>query len=220
MYKKIIVKFCVVLGLSAFLMTSFCIGQANASWGAARLAELRAQQNNPAPVPVTPIVKPEPQPVPEEPPVTQPDPEPQEPPVSEPTQPEEEQEQEMSQEELLMLQMINEERVKQGLKSLEPMFKLNELARLKSQDIIDKNYFSHTSPTYGSFTKMVYDAGIRYYSVGENLAKARNARHAYYLLMASPGHKANILNPNFTHIGIGVVPYKYGVVVTQLFIMQ
>ncbi len=224
MDKKILIKSCAVLGLSVFLMTQFSIGQAHASWGAARLVELRAQQNATPPVPTNPPVIPEPEPEPEleKPPVTQPDPQPQPPEISEPTQPDEEQEQPtgMSQEELLMLQMVNEAREKQGLKPLQPMAKLNELARLKSQDIIDNNYFSHTSPTYGSFANMVYDAGIRFYSVGENLAKARNAKHAYYLFMASSGHKANILSTNFTHVGIGVVPYKYGVVVTQLFVMQ
>lgn len=126
----------------------------------------------------------------------------------------------MNSEEVLMLDLINQERIKNGLKPLQPMEELNKLARLKSQDIIENNYFSHTSPTYGSFSKMIYDAGIRYYSAGENLAKARNAKHAHVLLMASSGHKKNILSSNFTHVGIGVVKYKYGVVVTQMFIMK
>jgi uncharacterized protein YkwD len=116
--------------------------------------------------------------------------------------------------------MLNDERMKKGLKPLTPMKELTSLARLKSQDIIDNNYFSHFSPTYGSFANMVYDAGISFRSVGENLAMSRSVKHAFYQFMGSSGHKANMLNRNFTHVGIGVVQYNYGVVVTQLFIME
>ena len=119
-----------------------------------------------------------------------------------------------------MLAQLNSERAKNGLKPLQFTPELTNLARLKSQDIIKNNYFSHVSPVYGSFANMVYDAGIRFYSVGENLAKARDGRHAFALLMASSAHKANMLNRNFTHVGIGIIQDTYGVVVTQLFIMK
>lgn len=199
----------VIVFLTAFLVSPVFAGQAYASWGAAKLAQLQGAAPIPAPVldpvptqpsPVAPTTPPTPQPPAATPPAALPA--------------------EMSAQETQMLQQINEERAKNGLKPLIPMPKLNELARLKSQDIIAKNYFSHNSPTYGYFTNMVYNAGIRFYSVGENLAKARDGRHAHILLMASEGHRKNILNPNFTHIGLGIIPDKYGVVVTQLFIMQ
>lgn len=119
-----------------------------------------------------------------------------------------------------MLQLVNNERVKNGLKPLAPMAKLTQLAQLKAKDLIVNNYFSHTSPTYGSFYTMVYNAGIRFRSVGENLAEARDVNTAFTLLMASSAHRANMLNANFTHIGIGVYQYQYGVAVSQLFIMQ
>ncbi len=119
-----------------------------------------------------------------------------------------------------MVTLLNQERVKNGLKPLTVHSGLTELAKLKSIDMLDKGYFSHTSPTYGSFANMVYNRGIGFRSVGENIAQGRNGSHAHILFMASPGHRDNILNPNFTHVGISVVQGPYGVYVTQLFIMQ
>jgi len=210
-----IIRFGAVLGITALISTQAFITPVYASWGAAKLLNAK-----PAQVIETPTKTPV-QPAPTKPavPTTNPTPAPTTP-ATQPSQGGTFQPVGMNAEETLMLQLINSERQKNGLKPLQPMDKLNELARLKSQDIIDKNYFSHTSPTYGSFASMVYNAGIRYRSVGENLAKARNANHAFILLMASSGHKANILNPNFTHLGLGIIKDKYGVVVTQLFIMQ
>lgn len=207
MNRKLMKKL-IVLGISFLLASQLFVGQAQASWGAAKILQLRQQQNN-----STTIPQPAPTPRPAPAPVPQPAPTPA------PT-PGQDQNGVLANQEGQMLQLVNEERIKNGLKPLTLMPELTNLARLKSQDIIKNNYFSHTSPTYGSFAKMVYDAGIRFYSVGENLAKARDAKHAFTLFMASSGHKANILNPNFTHIGLGVVQDKYGVVVTQLFIMK
>ena len=126
----------------------------------------------------------------------------------------------LSSQENSMLQMVNAERSKHGLKPLQWHSGLASLARVKSQDIVDNNYFSHTSPTLGSFYTMVRNAGIPYRQVGENLAMSRNAQSAFYQFMGSSGHKQNILSSHFTHIGIGIVPNQYGVVVTQLFIAQ
>lgn len=126
----------------------------------------------------------------------------------------------LSSEAAKMVSLVNQERAKHGLKPLTVHAGLTELAQVKSLDMLNNNYFSHTSPTYGSFANMVYNHGISFRSVGENLAQARSTTHAHGLLMASEGHRNNILNPNFTHIGIGVVQGPYGVYVTQLFIMQ
>ncbi len=206
-------KLCSIITLTLLVLTLLPVKEADASWGAARLAEILARQGKtvteptvPEPTPTPPSPPPVPEPVPE------PEPEPEPDPGSGQGA--------MSQEERNMLEMVNSERTKNGLKPLAPMAELNGLAEMKSKDIIVNDYFSHTSPVYGSFAKMVSDAGISYYTVGENLAKARNVQHAHMLLMASSGHKANILNPKFTHIGIGVEHYQYGVVITQLFIMQ
>ncbi len=118
-----------------------------------------------------------------------------------------------------MLTLLNEERVRAGLSPLQVDMDLVRLARMKSEDMVARGYFGHVSPTYGSPFNMMDRAGIRYRYAGENLAGAPTVEAAHRALMASPGHRANILNPNFTHVGIGVAqggPYRY--VYTQMFI--
>lgn len=96
---------------------------------------------------------------------------------------------------------------------------LVRIARLKSTDMIQKNYFDHTSPTYGSPFDMMNKAGIAYRTAGENLAGASTVTIAHTNLMNSPGHRANILNPAFTEIGIGIIDGgPYGKMFTQEFI--
>ncbi|WP_127017871.1 CAP domain-containing protein [Anoxybacter fermentans] len=118
-----------------------------------------------------------------------------------------------------MLNLINNERTKRGLAPLKVDMELVRLARMKSKDMIDNHYFSHISPTYGSPFEMMKNAGIVYRTAGENLAGASSVIRAHTNLMNSSGHRANILNPAFTHIGIGIVDGgPYGKMFTQLFI--
>ena len=92
-----------------------------------------------------------------------------------------------------------------------------ELARLKSQDMIDLNYFSHTSPTYGSPFDMMRQPG-RIPWRGES-GRAFTVERAHNALMQSDGHRRNILNPAFTHIGVGISKGgSYGMMFTQMFI--
>jgi uncharacterized YkwD family protein len=120
--------------------------------------------------------------------------------------------------EALMVSLVNQARINAGLNPLQVDATLTQLARMKSQDILVNNYFAHTSPTYGSAFTMMKNAGVTYRVAGENLAKARDTAWAHQRLMASDGHRTNILYPDFTHIGVGIVKYEYGVVVTELFI--
>ncbi|MDD2497351.1 MAG: CAP domain-containing protein [Desulfitobacteriaceae bacterium] len=118
-----------------------------------------------------------------------------------------------------MVDLVNQERTSRGLKALTVDMRLVKLARMKSQDMIDKGYFDHNSPTYGSPFDMMKNAGITYRTAGENLAGHRTVQGAHTGLMNSPGHRANILNANFTHIGIGIVDGgRYGKMFTQHFI--
>lgn len=118
-----------------------------------------------------------------------------------------------------MLSLINEERVKVGVKPLQMDQDLVKIARLKSQDMIEKNYFDHVSPTYGAPFTMMTSFGIDYSYAGENLAGNYSVQNAHEALMASDGHRKNILNPNYTHIGVGIVEGgAYGKMFTQLFI--
>ncbi len=124
----------------------------------------------------------------------------------------------LSADEQVMLELVNSERSKAGLKALQSDVNLVGLARLKAQDMIAKGYFSHTSPTYGSPFEMMKTYGVQYSFAGENLAGASTSPAAHTSLMNSPGHRANILNGNFTKVGIGVVSGgPYGKMFVQLF---
>jgi len=72
--------------------------------------------------------------------------------------------------------------------------------------MIDNKYFAHDSPTYGSPFEMMKQFGITYRYAAENLALHPSVESAHQGLMNSPGHRANILNPNLTEIGIGIIP--------------
>jgi uncharacterized YkwD family protein len=125
----------------------------------------------------------------------------------------------ISAEESKMVNLVNQARISQGIKPLTVNSQLVNLARKKSQDMVAKNYFSHNSPTYGSPFDMIKNAGITYRTAGENLAGAAITESAHQNLMNSSGHRANILNPSFTEIGIGIASGSiYGNIYTQLFI--
>ena len=103
-------------------------------------------------------------------------------------------------------ELVNLERVKQGLKPLTMDWQLSRVARIKSQDMKDKGYFSHTSPTYGSPFNMLKSFGISYRFAAENIAKGQRTPEAVVSSwMNSSGHRSNILNPNYTKIGVGYV---------------
>lgn len=119
-----------------------------------------------------------------------------------------------------VLNLVNEERSKSGLPSLEMDTAISKVANLKSEDMRDSNYFNHASPTYGSPFDMMKSFGISYRYAGENIAAGQPSADAVMKSwMNSPGHKANILNKNYTHIGIGhVTGGKYTHYWTQQFI--
>jgi len=116
--------------------------------------------------------------------------------------------------------LVNKERTKVGLAPLKANWELSRVARYKSQDMIDKNYFSHTSPTYGSPFDMMKNFGISYMSAGENIAYGQPTPTSVMTgWMNSAGHKANILNKNYTEIGVGVATKSDGTIYwTQQFI--
>ena len=108
-------------------------------------------------------------------------------------------------EEQTMLNLINKERTAKGLQPLSYDAALSKVARDKAKDMIDNNYFSHQSPTYGSPFDQMKSNGISYRYAGENLAGAPDVNTAHTNLMNSDGHRKNILNSNYTKVGIGVL---------------
>lgn len=108
--------------------------------------------------------------------------------------------------ELEILNLANVERAKVGIGPLKLGELLTEVARLKSQDMADNDYFDHTSPTYGSPFDMMKQFGIKYTTAGENIACGHTSPEVVISCwMNSPGHKKNILNPNFGTLGVGYV---------------
>lgn len=115
--------------------------------------------------------------------------------------------------------LTNAERAKNGLSALQIDRPLMAAAREKSQDMKNHNYFSHTSPTFGSPFDRLKALGIAYKSAGENIAKGqRTPEEVVQAWMNSEGHRANILNKDFTHIGVGYV--QDGNIWTQQFIKK
>ena len=116
-----------------------------------------------------------------------------------------------------VVRLVNEQRVKNGLSKLTEDWELSRVARYKSQDMKDNKYLSHTSPVYGSPFEMIKNFGIYYRSAGENIAKGQSTPQAVVnAWMNSSGHRANILNKNYTRIGVGYV--SGGNYWTQMFI--
>lgn len=116
-------------------------------------------------------------------------------------------------------ELTNVERTKNGLKALQIDRPLMAAAREKSQDMKNNNYFSHTSPTFGSPFDRMKALNISYKSAGENIAKGQKSpEQVVDAWMNSAGHRQNILDKNFTHIGVGYV--KNGHIWTQQFIKK
>ena len=115
--------------------------------------------------------------------------------------------------------LINEQRTKNGLSALKIDDEVQNVARIKAQDMVNNNYFSHTSPTYGSPFDMLKSFGVSYKSAGENIAGNSSNSGAVNAWMNSEGHRANILSNNYNYTGIGVVSSpKYGKMYVQMFI--
>lgn len=118
-----------------------------------------------------------------------------------------------------VIRLVNEIRAENGLKPLTYDWELSRVARIKSQDMKDNRYFSHTSPVYGSPFQMIRSFGISFRSAGENIAKGYSTPRAVVNgWMNSSGHRANILNAGYTHIGVGYV--SGGNYWTQMFLSK
>ena len=125
----------------------------------------------------------------------------------------------MNSDEQEVFNLINQQRANNGLPALKMDSEVQRVARIKAQDMVNNNYFSHTSPTYGSPFDMLKSFKVSYRTAGENIAGNSSNSGAVNAWMNSPGHRANILNSSFNYTGIGVVTgSKYGKIYVQMFI--
>ena len=118
-------------------------------------------------------------------------------------------------------QLLNADRAANGLPALKLNMSLVRLAENYAQDMINRGYFSHYNPEGQSPFDRMQKAGISYNAAGENLAINTNVTAAETAFMNSSGHRANILNSNYTEVGVGVRTNSAGsVYVVQEFIKK
>ncbi|GAA0470858.1 SafA/ExsA family spore coat assembly protein [Alkalibacillus silvisoli] len=121
-----------------------------------------------------------------------------------------------------VVRITNQYRQEHGLQPLQHDWQLSRVARYKSQDMRDHNYFSHQSPNYGSPSNMIDQFNVSYRRTAENIAAGqRTANAVVESWMNSAGHRQNILDPNMTHIGVGFIEGgQYSNYWTQMFIQR
>lgn len=125
----------------------------------------------------------------------------------------------IAKQEEIALKLLNQDRQRNGLPALTLDPALSRIARIKSQDMKDNNYFAHESPTYGRAAQMLTHFGYAFNGVGENIAHHSTVEKAEAAFMSSWGHRINILGKQWTKVGIGIVFDRQGFVyVTQLFV--
>lgn len=116
-----------------------------------------------------------------------------------------------------MVDMINQERVAAGVNPVTVDLRLASVGRAKANDLKANNYFDHTSPTYGSPWAMMQQVGLTVKWAGENISGNKSVEGSMAALMLSPGHRANILDPRFTHVGVGIA---YGSAYGNLYVQE
>lgn len=120
--------------------------------------------------------------------------------------------------EMELVNLVNRARTEQGLNPLAIDQELTAVSRAHSEEMFRLGYFAHTSPVTGNSGDRLNAAGVTYLVAGENLAYAPSVATAHTRLMNSPDHFVNIMNPNFTRIGIGIIQAENrGLMITQTF---
>ena len=124
----------------------------------------------------------------------------------------------LSAQEEILLNLLNQDRKSAGLAPLAHDPALSRIARMKSEDMLQGNYFAHKSPTWGTAREMLTRLGYDFAACGENIARHATIQKAQAAFLSSEGHRRNILSANWQRVGVGVAldanghPY-----VTQLF---
>ncbi|MBR3002327.1 MAG: SH3 domain-containing protein [Clostridia bacterium] len=125
----------------------------------------------------------------------------------------------LSTDEQEVFNLVNQQRTSNGLSALKIDSEVQNVARIKAKDMVQNNYFSHNSPTYGTPFNMLNNFKVSYKSAGENIAGNSSNSAAVTAWMNSSGHRANILNSSYNYTGIGVVNgSQYGKIYVQMFI--
>ena len=125
----------------------------------------------------------------------------------------------LTEDENYLLELINAERRKHNLNDLKIDKELQNIAILKANDLVNNNYFSHTSKTYGSPFDMLKQYNITYKTASENIAGNPNIDAALSSWLNSESHKKNILSNDYNYTGLAIVDsIAYGNIIVQFFI--
>lgn len=125
----------------------------------------------------------------------------------------------ISVQEEIAFNLLNQDRIANGLPELALDPALCDIARIKSQDMHENGYFAHTSPTYGTPSEMLRLFGYSFTSVAENIAHHATVEKSQAAFMSSDGHRRNLLGSQWSKCGVGVWTDAQGYVyVTQLFV--
>lgn len=120
-----------------------------------------------------------------------------------------------------MLDLVNAERIKKGVVPLSADETLKQIARTRSREMLLRGYFSHFNPDGTDVSAYLDKYRVDYTAVGENLAFAPTTEVALAGLLKSQSHLRNIMDPSFSHIGVGVIDAGlYGKLFTQVFITK
>lgn len=120
--------------------------------------------------------------------------------------------------ELKMVSLVNQERERNGRNQLKFDPALRQVGRIHSGDMLKRGYFAHYSPEGQDVGDRAQSQGVNFMVIGENLAFAPTLQIAHQGLINSPGHRANILSPDYHYIGIGIAKSEdYGLIITQVF---
>lgn len=117
-----------------------------------------------------------------------------------------------------LIALVNKERASRNLQILTSDDTLTKIGRGHSADMFTRGYFAHNSPEGKNVSDRAMEKNYSFLVIGENLAYAPSVALAHKGLMDSEGHRANILSPDFSKIGIGIMDGGvYGLMVTQVF---
>lgn len=125
----------------------------------------------------------------------------------------------LTQDENELLSLINDERKKNNLSALKIDKDLQNVARLKANDLVENNYFSHISPIYGTPFEMLKQNKISYKTASENIAGNSSISAAFKSWMNSESHKNNILSNEYNYTGLAIEnSIAYGKIIVEFFI--
>jgi uncharacterized protein YkwD len=105
-----------------------------------------------------------------------------------------------------ILELMNAKRTEAGLEPLTLDNTLVQVARYKSNNMIQNNFFDHTNPDGTKWTNWLQTIGYKYTTSGENIAyNTSDPVELFTQWWNSPGHRANMMNASYTKVGIGVI---------------